>query len=40
MTSNYGVRGRKVGVVAVDELVGPKRMAWRREQFFLVTQEI
>ena len=35
MISNHGVRGRKVGVGAVEKLVGTKTMAWRREQIFL-----
>ena len=34
MISNHGVRGRKVGVGAVEKLVGTKTMAWRREQIF------
>ena len=33
--SNHGVRGRKVGVGAVEKLVGTKTMAWRRVQIFL-----
>ena len=35
MISNHGVRGRKVGVGAVEKLVGTKTMAWRREKIFL-----
>ena len=42
MISNHGVRGRKVGVGAVEKLVGTIAMTWRRKQFFffLITQVI
>ena len=41
MISNHGVRGSKVGVGAVEKLVGTKTMTWRRKQFFfLITQVI
>ena len=39
MISNHGVRGRKVGVGAIEKLVGTIVMTWRRKQFFFLIIE-